>query len=131
MERKTGELLAMSDGQGVILIAPATTDGMDITGADAATLNLDIHIVVTEWLRLKLVLVELGPRFPPEDLEAGELIRIRHDGITATVETSDDEKGKKDADAPVDRPKLPRSEPQFCSESPVGGRSRVANVGPV
>lgn len=63
-----------------MLRSPAATDGMDITPAHTTSLNLDIHIVIAKWLRLELVLVELGPGLWSIHLEPGEGLGIWHVG---------------------------------------------------
>ena len=61
-----------------VLLSPASTDGVYITAADTAALNLDVDIVVTEGLRLELILVELEPGLRSVDLEPSELLGVRH-----------------------------------------------------
>jgi hypothetical protein len=70
----------VTDGKGEVLLAPSSGDGVDITAADTATLNLHIDVVVTERLGLELVLVEFQPCVRSIDLEAAELLWVRHLG---------------------------------------------------
>jgi len=42
------------------LFTPATTDGVDVTGADTAGCDLDVDIVVTEGLGLEFIFVEFS-----------------------------------------------------------------------
>jgi outer membrane protein W len=70
----------VANGEGEVLLAPSSGDGVDITAADTAALNLDIDVVVAERLGLELVLVEFQPRVRSIDLEAGELLWVRHLG---------------------------------------------------
>jgi hypothetical protein len=51
---------------------------VDIAAADTAGLDLDVDVVVAKRPRLELVLVEFGPGVRSIDLEAGELVGIRH-----------------------------------------------------
>lgn len=64
----------MADGQRVGLGTPVALDGVNITGADTAALNLDIDVVVSEGLRVELLLLEVLPGLGAVDLEAGELL---------------------------------------------------------
>ncbi len=68
----------MAYTEGKVLFSPSTADGMDITGADPASLNLDIDIIITEWLGLEFILVEFKPGLWAIDLEACECLRITH-----------------------------------------------------
>ncbi len=63
-----------------MLLAPSAGDGVDVTAADTAALDLDVDVVVAEGLGLELVLVEFQPRVRSIDLEAGELLWVRHLG---------------------------------------------------
>lgn len=64
--------------QGEILVAPIAPDGVEVATADSTALNLDVHIVVTKRLGLEFVLLEVLPRLGAFDLEARELVGIRH-----------------------------------------------------
>lgn len=64
----------MTDGQRVGLSTPVTLDGVNITGADTAAFNLDIDVVISEGLRVELLLLEVLPGLGAVDLEAGELL---------------------------------------------------------
>lgn len=64
----------MADGEGVGLSTPVTLDGVDITGANTAALDLDIDIIVSKRLGVKLLLLEVLPGLRAIDLEAGELL---------------------------------------------------------
>ena len=57
-----------------MLLSPSSTDGVQITCADTAGLNLDIDIVIAEWLWSELVLVEVGPVLGILDLESHKLL---------------------------------------------------------
>lgn len=70
----------VADGQGEVLVAPASGDRVDVAAADAARLDLDLYIIVAKGLHVKLVLVELGPGVGRLDLETGILVVLRHDG---------------------------------------------------
>lgn len=70
----------MTDSKRKVLLAPSSTDCVDITSTHATAFNLDVDIVVTEGLGLELVLVELEPRLGSIDLEALELLGVRHLG---------------------------------------------------
>ena len=68
----------VSHDQRKVLLAPPAADGVDITAADTAGLDLDVHVVVAERLWLELVLVELCPSLGSVDLKAGKLVGVRH-----------------------------------------------------
>jgi hypothetical protein len=68
----------VANGKGEVLLAPTAADGVHIAAADTAGLNLDVNVVIPEWLWLELVLVELCPGLGSVDLEAGELVGVRH-----------------------------------------------------
>ena len=68
----------MANGQGKMLLAPATIDSVNIAATDAAGLDLNVDIKVAKRLGLELVFVELGPGLGALDLEAGELFGVRH-----------------------------------------------------
>jgi hypothetical protein len=70
----------VTDSEGEVLLAPSSGDGVHIATADTAALNLDIDVVVAKRLGLELVLVEFEPCVRTIDLEAGELLGIRHLG---------------------------------------------------
>ena len=81
----------MSDGQRVLLLAPAAIERVDVAAADTAALDLDVDIIVAKRLGLELVLVEFEPGVGPVDLEASELVGVRHgengDEIGGEMET--------------------------------------------
>lgn len=54
-----------------------TADGVYVTAADTASLDLDIDVVVTEWLQLEEALVELGDG-RSINLETFSLIGVGH-----------------------------------------------------
>lgn len=64
----------MADCEGVWLSTPVTLDGVNITGANTAALDLDIDIMVSKRLGVKLLLLEVLPGLRAIDLEAGELV---------------------------------------------------------
>ena len=68
----------VTDGKGKVLLAPSSADGVDVAAADTAALDLDVDVVVTEGLGLEFVLVEFKPCVGSVDLEAGELLWVRH-----------------------------------------------------
>lgn len=68
----------MAYGKGVVLGAPFAVDGVEIAGADATALDLNVDVVIAKGLRLELILVEVLPRLGAIDLEAGELFGVRH-----------------------------------------------------
>jgi hypothetical protein len=70
----------VTDSKRKVLLAPSSTDCVDITSTNTTAFNLDVDIVVTEGLGLELVLVELEPRLGSIDLEALELLGVRHVG---------------------------------------------------
>lgn len=89
----------VSDSKGELLLAPSTRDGVQVAAADAAGLDLDVDVVVAKGLGVKLVLVELIPRLGAVDLEARELVGIRHcsggemsDGIVGRRRRNEEQK---------------------------------------
>lgn len=70
----------VANREGELLVAPATVNGVYIASADTAALDLDIDIIVAKGLGLELVLVKFEPGVRPVDLEASELLGIRHGG---------------------------------------------------
>jgi len=68
----------VSNGEGEMLWAPTTTDGVYVAATNAAALNLDVDIVVPKGLGLEFILVKVGPGLGPVDLEARELVGIGH-----------------------------------------------------
>lgn len=68
----------MTDSKGEVLLAPASTDCVDITSAHATALNFDVNIVVAEGLGLELVFVKLEPCLRSIHLETCELLGVRH-----------------------------------------------------
>lgn len=71
----------MSNGQGEVLVSPASADGVYITATHAAALDLDVDIMVTEGFWLELILVKFQPGLGSVDLESCELIGVRHLGF--------------------------------------------------
>jgi hypothetical protein len=72
------DALTVTDSQREVLLAPSTTDGVNVTTADTAALNLDVDVVVAKGLRVELILMEIEPSVRAIDLEAGELLWVRH-----------------------------------------------------
>ena len=70
----------MADSKGEVGLAPTTIDGVDVTAANTAALNLDLDIEVAEGLRIELVLVESLVGLGRFHLEALELVVLRHFG---------------------------------------------------
>jgi hypothetical protein len=70
----------VTDSKRKVLLAPTSTKCVDITSTDATAFNFDVDIVVAKWLGLELVLVEFEPCVRSVDLEALELLWIRHVG---------------------------------------------------
>jgi hypothetical protein len=70
--------LTMADAEREFLLSPTSTDRMQITGADTARLDLNINIVITKGLRLKLIEVKLGPFLRILNLEAFEGVWVNH-----------------------------------------------------
>lgn len=68
----------MAHAKREMLLSPPSTDGMQITGANPTSLNLNVNIVVAKWLGLKLIEVELGPFLGVLNLEAFEGVWINH-----------------------------------------------------
>lgn len=70
----------MTDAEGEVLLAPAAGDGVKVAAADAAGFDLDVDIVVFEWLGLVLLLceVELLSGGGAGDLESGEGVWVNH-----------------------------------------------------
>lgn len=68
----------MADRERELLRAPTAGDGVDVAGAHTAALDLDLHVVVTERLRVEFVLVELCPGVRRLNLETLVLIEFRH-----------------------------------------------------
>jgi hypothetical protein len=68
----------MANSQGEGLVTPSTRDGVNITTADTAALDLDLNIVVSERLHIELLLVKLCPGLRRLDLEAAVFIVGRH-----------------------------------------------------
>lgn len=61
-----------------IEVAPATGECVDVGAADAATLDLDVDIVIFERLGLQLLLLELLAGLGGVDAEAAEGVWIAH-----------------------------------------------------
>lgn len=70
----------MTDAEGEVLLAPAAGDSVQVAAADSAGFNLDVDIVVFEWLGLVLLLceVELLSWRGAGDLESGESVWVNH-----------------------------------------------------
>jgi hypothetical protein len=81
----------VADSKRVRAFTPISADGMAITGADTAALDLDVYIVLAKGTGLKRVLLEVGPVLGAGRLEALELIGDRHD----VLEMRDIRKGRK------------------------------------
>lgn len=64
----------MADGQRIGLSTPVALDGVNVTGANTAALDLDVDIIISKGLRVKLLLLEVLPGLGAVDLEAGELL---------------------------------------------------------
>lgn len=71
----------VADGEGVGTAAPVAGDGVQVAGANAAALDLDINVVRTEGAGRPGVLFELKPVLGGGGLEAGELLGVRHCGV--------------------------------------------------
>lgn len=68
----------MTDTERVMLLSPAATDCVYITRADSASIDLDVYVVVAEWLWLEFILVEFLPCVCSIDLEAFKSVRVNH-----------------------------------------------------
>lgn len=68
----------MTNTEGEVLLAPTTADRMNVRGADATCFNLNVNVMITKRLWLKLGFVELRPGIRPFDLEARESLWIPH-----------------------------------------------------
>lgn len=68
----------MANTEWEVLLSPPSRNGMQITRANTARLNLDIDIVVAEWLRLELIEVKLRPFLRVFNLETFERVWIAH-----------------------------------------------------
>lgn len=75
-----GEGRTVTDAEGEVLLAPAAGDGVKVAAADAAGFDLDVDIVVFEWLGLVILLceVELLSRCGAGDLESAESVWVNH-----------------------------------------------------
>jgi hypothetical protein len=69
----------VADSKRVRAATPVSADGMTITGANTAALDLDVDIVLAKRTRLERVLLEVGPVLGAGGLEALELVGDRHD----------------------------------------------------
>jgi len=69
----------MTNTQWEMLLSPSSTDCMKITGAHTACFNLDVNVVITEWLGLEIIQVEFGPFLWVLNLETFERIGVNHD----------------------------------------------------
>ena len=68
----------MADGEGIGLWTPIAADSVNIAGTDPTAFDLDIHIVVTKWLRVEFLLLEIEPCLGARHLEPRKLVWIRH-----------------------------------------------------
>ena len=68
----------MTYSEGAMAVAPIAADGMHIAGANAAAVDLDIHIVVGQGTRFPGVFLEVLPFLFAWRLEASELVWDRH-----------------------------------------------------
>jgi hypothetical protein len=71
----------VANSKRVRAFTPVSADGMAITGANTAALDLDVYIVLAKGTGLKRVLLEVGPVLGAGGLEALELIGDRHDDV--------------------------------------------------
>ena len=75
----------MSNAERKVLLSPAAADGMNITGTDSACFDLNVDIIVTEWLWFELILVEFSPCVRSIDLEDSEGVWINHYDIMKKI----------------------------------------------
>jgi hypothetical protein len=68
----------MANTEGEMLLPPTSRDSMQITGANATSLDLNIDVVIAEWLGRELIPVEFRPFLRILNLEANEGIWIHH-----------------------------------------------------
>lgn len=68
----------MAYSQREVLITPSAADSVDITTANTATLDLDLYIIITKRLHVKLLLVKLGPGLGRLDLETSVFVVVGH-----------------------------------------------------
>lgn len=68
----------MANAQREVLVSPSSSNGMEISTANTTGLDLDIYIVIAEWLGLEVPLVELSPCPWAINLESGKCIWINH-----------------------------------------------------
>jgi hypothetical protein len=61
-----------------MLLSPPSGDGMQITGTNTTSQNLNVNIIVAKWLGRELIEVELRPFLRVLDLEALECVWINH-----------------------------------------------------
>jgi hypothetical protein len=61
-----------------MLLSPPSGDGMQITGTNTTSQNLNVNIIVAEWLGRELIEVELCPFLRVLDLEALERVWVNH-----------------------------------------------------
>lgn len=71
----------MSNAQWKVLLSPPARNCVQITRANATRLNLDVNIVIFEWLRLQFVLVEFCPFLGILNLETDEAFWVNHGGF--------------------------------------------------
>ena len=121
----------MANTEWEVLLSPPSRNGMQITRANTARLNLDIDIVVAEWLRLELVEVKLGPFLRVFNLEAFERVRINHFEFNipgnCSINSIQFKIGKKFAEKGKDR-KERRSLRKWRRNMLARSRSRVAGI---
>lgn len=70
----------MTTAQRKMLLAPASTQGVQIAGTNTTCHNLDINIVVLEWLWLDIIELEIRVMLGISDLKSLESIWIDHIG---------------------------------------------------
>lgn len=77
LEDLADDLMANSEWVGAL--APVSRDGVLVRGANAASLDLNIDIIVAQGPWRPRTLLEVGPFLGTGGLETGELLGIRHD----------------------------------------------------
>lgn len=58
---------------------------MNIRSADTTGMDLDVYIVISKWLGLKLILMEFGPGLGIGYLKAGESLWVWHYGFSSNL----------------------------------------------
>lgn len=66
----------VADGERVWAATPIAANGVQVTGADTAALNLDVDVVVAKGPGIPRVLFKLLPFLGTGSLEARELFRV-------------------------------------------------------